>query len=70
MGSKRIGVSICDEKEKLQRHMKLLINQKIILISRVKEIILENNIKGNYCWISIKYGWIRRLLQHNQLKIK
>ena len=47
MGSKRIGVSICDENRKIATpyetiHFTNLNN----LISRIKEIILENNIKG------------------------
>ena len=49
MGTKRIGVSICDENRKIATpyetiHFTNLNN----LISRVKEIILENNIKGVY----------------------
>ena len=47
MGSKRIGVSICDENRKIATPYETIqfINLNN-LISRVKEIILENNIKG------------------------
>ncbi len=47
MGTKRIGVSICDEKRKIATPYETIeyINMDN-LISRLKEIILENNIKG------------------------
>ena len=47
MGTKRIGVSICDENRKIATPYETIeyINMDN-LISRLKEIILENNIKG------------------------
>ena len=47
LGSKRIGVSICDEHQSIATPYKTIIktnNDK--LISELKAIILENNIKG------------------------
>ena len=47
MGSKRIGVSICDENRKIATPYETVQFTNLNnLISRVKEIILENNIKG------------------------
>jgi putative Holliday junction resolvase len=47
MGSKRIGVSICDENRKIATPYETIRFTNLNnLISRVKEIILENNIKG------------------------
>lgn len=47
MGSKRIGVSICDENRKIATPYETIKFTNLNnLISRVKEIILENNIKG------------------------
>ena len=47
MGSKRIGVSICDENGKIATPYETIQFTNLNnLISRVKEIILENNIKG------------------------
>ena len=47
MGSKRIGVSICDENRKIATPYETVEFTNLNnLISRVKEIILENNIKG------------------------
>ena len=47
MGSKRIGVSICDENRKIATPFETIQFTNLNnLISRVKEIILENNIKG------------------------
>ena len=47
MGSKRIGVSICDENRKIATPYETIQFTNLNnLISRVKEIILENNIKG------------------------
>ena len=46
MGSKRIGVSICDENRKIATPYETIQFTNLNnLISRVKEIILENNIK-------------------------
>ena len=47
LGSKRIGVSICDEKQLIATPLKT-INRNILneLISELKEIIDENDIKG------------------------
>ena len=47
LGSKRSGVSICDEKRLIATPLKT-INTSILssLISELKEIIIENNIKG------------------------
>ena len=47
MGSKRIGVSICDENRKIATPYETIQFTNLNnLISRFKEIILENNIKG------------------------
>ena len=47
MGSKRIGVSICDENRKIATPYETIQFTNLNnLISRVKEIILENNKKG------------------------
>ena len=47
MGTKRIGVSICDENRKIATPYETIQFTNLNnLISRVKEIILENNIKG------------------------
>ena len=47
MGSKRIGVSICDENRKIATPYETIQFTNLNnVISRVKEIILENNIKG------------------------
>ena len=47
MGSKRIGVSICDENRKIATPYETIQFTNLNnLISRIKEIILENNIKG------------------------
>ena len=47
MGSKRIGVSICDENRKIATPYETIQFTNLNnLISRVQEIILENNIKG------------------------
>ena len=47
MGSKRIGVSICDENRKIATPYETVQFTNLNnLITRVKEIILENNIKG------------------------
>ena len=47
MCSKRIGVSICDENRKIATPYETIQFTNLNnLISRVKEIILENNIKG------------------------
>ena len=47
MGTKRIGVSICDENRKIATPYETIRFTNLNnLISRVKEIILENNIKG------------------------
>ena len=47
LGSKRIGVSICDEKQLIATPLKTIIkNSQEELIKKLKEIINENNIKG------------------------
>ena len=47
MGTKRIGVSICDENRKIATPYETIEYSNIHnLISRLKEIISENNIKG------------------------
>ena len=47
MGTKRIGVSICDENRKIATPYETIEYSNINnLISRLKEIISENNIKG------------------------
>jgi putative holliday junction resolvase len=47
LGSKRIGVSICDEKQSIATPFKTINKTNTIeLISRLKEIINEYNIKG------------------------
>ena len=47
MGTKRIGVSICDENRKIATPYETIQFTNLNnLISRFKEIILENNIKG------------------------
>ena len=47
MGSKRIGISICDEKQSIATPFKTInrINTSE-LVNELKEIIRENNIKG------------------------
>ncbi len=47
LGSKRIGVSICDEKQLIATPLKTIIkNSQKELIEKLKEIIDENDIKG------------------------
>jgi len=47
MGSKRVGVSICDENRKIATPYETIQFTNLNnIISRFKEIILENNIKG------------------------
>ncbi len=47
MGTKRIGISICDENRKIATPFKTIDYENIEkLVSKIKEIILENNIKG------------------------
>ena len=47
LGSKRIGVSICDEKRLVATPFKTINTSKLSsLITELKEIIKENNIKG------------------------
>ena len=47
LGSKRIGVSICDEKQLIATPLKTINKNTLTeLISELKEIIDENNIKG------------------------
>ena len=60
LGSKRIGVSICDERQSVATPFKTINktnNEE--LINELKKIIKENNIR-NYCWLPIKYGWFIR----------
>ena len=47
MGSKRIGISICDENRKIATPLETIefINIKNLCL-KFKELILENNIKG------------------------
>ena len=55
MGSKRIGVSICDENRKIATPYETIQFTNLNnLISRVKEIILENNIKGIIIGLPLK----------------
>ena len=55
MGSKRIGVSICDENRKIATPYETVQFTNLNnLISRVKEIILENNIKGIIVGLPLK----------------
>ena len=47
MGTKRIGVSICDENRKIATPLETIEFTNIKnLVSRFKELVLENNIKG------------------------
>ena len=47
MGTKRIGISICDENRKIATPLETINYDNISkLASRLSEIILENNIKG------------------------
>ena len=47
LGSKRIGVSICDEKQTIATPFKTLIKKNTSqLINEIKEIINENDVKG------------------------
>ncbi len=47
LGSKRIGISICDEKQSIATPFKTINRTNINdLVSQLKEIINENNIKG------------------------
>jgi len=47
LGSKRIGISICDEKQSVATPFKTINRTNINdLVSQLKEIINENNIKG------------------------
>ena len=47
LGSKRIGVSICDEKQLIATPLKTIKRNTLYeLLSELKEIINENNIKG------------------------
>ena len=55
MGSKRIGVSICDENRKIATPFETIQFTNLNnLISRVKKIILENNIKGIIIGLPLK----------------
>ena len=47
MGSKRIGISICDENRKIATPYETIFYENIEkLISKINDIIVENNIKG------------------------
>ena len=47
LGSKRIGVSICDERQSIATPFKTIAKTNITeLITQLKDIISENNIKG------------------------
>ena len=47
LGSKRIGISICDENQSIATPFRTINKTNIIdLVSQLKEIIDENNIKG------------------------
>ena len=47
LGSKRIGVSICDERQSIATPFKTIAKNSITeLITQLKDIISENNIKG------------------------
>jgi putative Holliday junction resolvase len=47
LGSKRIGISICDEKQSIATPFKTINKTNICdLVNQLKEIINENNIKG------------------------
>ncbi|SVC09832.1 uncharacterized protein METZ01_LOCUS262686 [marine metagenome] len=47
LGSKRIGISICDESQSIATPFRTINKTNIIdLVSQLKEIIDENNIKG------------------------
>ena len=47
LGSKRIGVAICDEKQKIATPLKTINKSKFEdLINELEDIIKENNIKG------------------------
>ena len=55
MGNKRIGVSICDENRKIATPYETIQFTNLNnLISRVKEIIIENNIKGIIVGLPLK----------------
>ena len=47
LGSKRIGVSICDEKQSIATPFKTILRTNAAeLIKEIKNLIIENNIKG------------------------
>ena len=47
LGSKRIGVSICDEKQLIATPFKTILRTNAAeLIKEIKNLIIENNIKG------------------------
>ncbi len=55
MGSKRIGISICDENRKIATPLETINYDNISkLASRLSEIILENNIKGIVVGLPLK----------------
>ena len=47
LGSKRIGVSICDEKQLIATPLKTINRNSLVeVINELKDIVAENNIKG------------------------
>ena len=47
LGSKRIGVSICDEKQLIATPLKTINRNSLVeVINELKDIVTENNIKG------------------------
>ena len=63
LGSKRIGVSICDEKQLIATPFKTINRTSAKeLINELKIIIQENNIKGIIIGNPLNMGWIIRKL--------
>ena len=47
MGSKRIGISICDERQSIATPFKTISRTNTLeLINELKDIVVENNVKG------------------------
>ena len=47
LGSKRIGVSICDEKQLIATPLKTINRKSLVeVVNELKDIVAENNIKG------------------------
>ena len=58
LGTKRIGIAICDDKRKIASPYKTIEYKNMdYLVNELKNIIKDNNIFCSNNWESYKYGW-------------